>query len=64
MNDSSRSSRAPEPLPYEDAEAGPTLPPSRMYLSEPGWRIGVKSGSARILLHEGPRPGFLSSPAR
>ena len=31
----------------ESAENGSTIPASRMYLTEPGWRIGVKHGSAR-----------------
>jgi hypothetical protein len=47
MNYASSSSPASEPALPESTEGGQTVPPSRLYLSEPGWRIGVKSGSAR-----------------
>jgi hypothetical protein len=47
MNHASSSSPASEPSPHESPEGGRTIPSARLYLSEPGWRIGVKSGSAR-----------------
>ncbi len=43
----SSSSPASEPSPPESTEDRQTVPPFRMYLTEPGWRIGVKSGSVR-----------------
>ena len=47
MKYASSSSPAFEPSPPESTEGEPAVPPSRIYLTEPGWRIGVKSGSAK-----------------
>jgi hypothetical protein len=47
MKYASRSSSATELSATESTEDRPTIPPFRMYLTEPGWRIGVKSGSMR-----------------
>jgi hypothetical protein len=47
MNQTSRSSNQPS-LPSQDAEIAQ---PRRMFIFEPGWRVGVKTGSTRELCY-------------
>jgi hypothetical protein len=47
MNHPSRPFPPFQPPFDESDEVDETVPPRRMFLAEPGWRIGVKSGSDR-----------------
>jgi len=47
MNYPSSPSAVSRPSTEEPEEDSPSFPQSRMYLAEPGWRIGVKVGSER-----------------
>jgi hypothetical protein len=47
MNHSSSPFADPQDSTEGPEDAIPIFPPIRMYLSEPGWRIGVKVGSDR-----------------